>query len=303
MADLNIDIYDEIVTLATTDEIIFTDISVFSSAVITETVAIADALDITVADDAWAWDEPDPGGDPNPVINLFQHLFRTDPPPKLPVVSCEAAFRESFSIISTVPVVSGVGGFGTVVEGNVPTPTAAITLSGLYAGYITVAAIVPTSDGRGVFGSTVKGKVPTVSCVATLANQGISVSGYAPVAIAELEIFNNGISVTGYAPFPSVQAALTADGYITVTGKAPVVIGNMTVSEAGLIIITGIVPVAKVEYGNIQTGGNTISVSGTAPVVTMFHPTGEEDPGGISIFEDDRFDDITLQYRRWSNAV
>lgn len=234
---------------------------------------------------------------------LTTSFFGTPVPLKVPAVLCIAHFRENITVDSKVPIVSGVGFFGTAVIGKAPTPSAVITMRGAYAGYISVAGIAPTPEGIGRFGGTVKGKVPTASCEAVLANRGMSVSGYAPIATAELELYNNGISVNGYAPFPTVQAALTADGYITITGKAPVVIGNIIVSEAGLIVITGIAPVVKVEYGGIQTGGNTITVTGTAPVVTTYQPTGDTDPGSITISEHERFDDITLQYRRWENAV
>ncbi len=223
--------------------------------------------------------------------------------PKLPTAKGSATFSESFVVTGNIPTVSCVGYFGSVVESNAPTPSAEIALQGLFAGYISVSSKVPVTEGEGRFGSKTTGKVATVSCNAVLSGNTITVSGYAPVVTAEIEIPNYFISVIGNSPFPLIEAELTTAAYITISGTAPPVYGNAVITKAGLIDITGISPVAKAEYNAIQVGSSSIVITGTAPVVATYQPTGEEDPGGITLSKGDRFSDITLQYSRWPDAV
>jgi len=279
MADVNANVYDEVSVAESVDlDIGEHSIDIFDSVTVSEVESV-DTITFF-------------GTDPRPEFY-----------PKLPTASCEAAFRESISIEGEVPTVSGVGYFGTIVEGKAPTPSAEITLQGLYAGYISVTGKAPTPDVTAFFGGKVAGKVPTASCAATLVDNAIRVSGYAPVPSAEIEISNYFISVTGYSPFPSMTAELTPDGYITVEGKVPTVYGAITLSKSITITVTGTAPVVKAEYNDIQIGSRFISVTGNCPVISISKPTGEEDPGGISISEEDRFDDVTLQYSRWPDAI
>lgn len=278
MVDVNVNVYDSISITEAAEVLLDCNITVYDSVVVSESSDL-----------------------------LATYFFGTDPRPayypKLPVASCEALFRETFSIDSTAPTVECTAYFGSIVTGIAPTPSAEITLEGLFAGYISVNGKVATVSGEGIFGSAVSGKAPTVSCTALISNRVISVSGYAPGVTAEIVIPNYFISVEGYSPFPIVEATLTIENTITVDGKAPTAYGTVVASEVMLITVEGIPPVAKTTYEGILVSGSFITVDGYAPVVTMNQPTGVEDPGGISITEEDRFADLTLQYSRWPDAI
>jgi hypothetical protein len=262
----------------------FTDLNLNCGIIVSDSIVITDSVSIIN-------------------VTYFGTDLRPEHYPKLPTVSCEAAFRETISIGGIAPTVYGTGYFGSAVESKVPTPSAEITLKGLFDGYIAVASKLPTVEGLGIFGSIMVGKAPTVSCNAVLSNKDIIVSGYAPTVSAEIEIPNNFITILSHAPFPSLKATLTIDGYITVAGTVPTTYGAVVISEAITIVVIGTAPVVKAEYNSIQVGSSSMLISGTAPVVAIYQPTGEEDPGGISLSEEDRFADITLQYDRWTDAV
>jgi len=234
-------------------------------------------------------------------------FFGTDPRPeyypKVPTASCVASFREEIEITGKAPITTGTAYFGSTVKGEAPVVSAALTLKGLFFGYLSVAGKAPTVKGTGLFGSTVSGKTPTVSCTSTLVSRGITISGYAPVPTAEIVIPNYSISVEGYSPFPSVEAELNSANTITVTGKAPASFGNMILIEGITIAVIGTSPIAKATYNTILLGGSFISITGTVPVATMYQPSGIEDPGSISLSENSRLGDITLQYSRWPDAI
>ena len=294
----DITIYDEISISEDIGLLLDSNISIYDSTVVSETVITNLTHNISVYDNITVIENIS-------LINIT--FFGTDTRlshyPKLPTVSCEATFRESIQVEGEVPTVECVGYFGSSVIGKVPVPSSVVIIQGLYAGYISVAGNLPITVSAGFFGGVVEDKVPTVSCTAILANRDIAVSGYAPVISAEIVIPNNFITISEYTPFPSVQAELTVDGYITVTGIVPVAIGSILISEAVVIAINGIAPVTRTEYDSMTVGSSSIDILGIAPVVSMYYPTGEEDPGGITIMEEERFADITLQYKRWPDAV